>query len=177
MVCEDEGAITLSPSNFIDMKMNFLKCSYISWAKYYESPEIMIENTDILFVKTGSSFGKSCYVENLPKEATINPQLVVFKNIKIDKKFFFYTITSNEIEHQTKLAVVGGTIPTMSQEKIGNFSFALPSLDEQKEIAEFLDKKCEKIDKINENYTKQTASLKEYKKSLIYECVTGKKEI
>ncbi len=53
----------------------------------------------------------------------------------------------------------------------------VPSLNEQKEIAEFLDKKCEKIDRLNENYTKQITALKEYKKSLIYECVTGKKEI
>ncbi|WP_086251406.1 restriction endonuclease subunit S [Campylobacter devanensis] len=53
----------------------------------------------------------------------------------------------------------------------------VPPLNEQKEIAEFLDKKCEKIDRLNENYTKQIAALKEYKKSLIYECVTGKKEI
>ncbi|WP_096018516.1 restriction endonuclease subunit S [Campylobacter lanienae] len=50
----------------------------------------------------------------------------------------------------------------------------VPSLNEQKEIAEFLDKKCEKIDRLNENYTKQITALKEYKKSLIYECVTGK---
>ena len=53
----------------------------------------------------------------------------------------------------------------------------VPPLNEQKEIAEFLDKKCEKIDRLNENYTKQITALKEYKKSLIYECVTGKKEI
>ncbi|WP_086290542.1 restriction endonuclease subunit S [Campylobacter devanensis] len=53
----------------------------------------------------------------------------------------------------------------------------VPSLNEQKEIAEFVDKKCEKIDRLNENYTKQITALKEYKKSLIYECVTGKKEI
>ena len=53
----------------------------------------------------------------------------------------------------------------------------VPPLNEQKKIAEFLDKKCEKIDRLNENYTKQITALKEYKKSLIYECVTGKKEI
>ena len=61
--------------------------------------------------------------------------------------------------------------------KIKNLVYLVPPLNEQKEIAEFLDKKCEKIDRLNENYTKQITILKEYKKSLIYECVTGKKEI
>ncbi|WP_096013995.1 restriction endonuclease subunit S [Campylobacter lanienae] len=55
-----------------------------------------------------------------------------------------------------------------------NILVPYPPLNEQKEIAEFLDKKCEKIDRLNENYTKQITALKEYKKSLIYECVTGK---
>ncbi len=58
-----------------------------------------------------------------------------------------------------------------------NILVPYPPLNEQKKIAEFLDKKCEKIDRLNENYTKQITTLKEYKKSLIYECVTGKKEI
>ncbi|WP_257789239.1 hypothetical protein [Campylobacter porcelli] len=40
-----------------------------------------------------------------------------------------------------------------------------------------MNSKCEIIDRLNKNYTKQISTLKEYKKSLIYECVTGKKEL
>src|SRR5574344_1895269 len=58
----NDGAITLSPSNIIDGQMNYDCCTYISWDKYEESPEIQIENGDILLVKTGSSFGKCAYV-------------------------------------------------------------------------------------------------------------------
>ena len=85
---EEDGAITLSPSNFHDMKMDYKKCTYLSWKKYEESPEIMIDNGDVLLVKTGSTYGKAVYVTDLPKEATINPQLIVFKNIKINNKLF-----------------------------------------------------------------------------------------
>lgn len=56
---EDNGAITLSPSNMKNGKMNYTKCSYLKWSKYYESPEIMVFNGDILFVKTGSTYGKT----------------------------------------------------------------------------------------------------------------------
>ena len=42
-VDEGEGAISLSPSNINGMDMSYEKCSYISWKKYYESPEIMVK--------------------------------------------------------------------------------------------------------------------------------------
>ena len=65
----------------------------------------------------------------------------------------------------------------VTYKELSKMKILVPPLNEQKEIAEFLDTKCEKIDRLNENYTKQITALKEYKKSLIYECVTGKKEI
>jgi type I restriction enzyme S subunit len=58
IVDEGEGAITLSPSNILDNKIKLSKKTYISWDKYYESPEIMVNKNDILFCKTGSSYGK-----------------------------------------------------------------------------------------------------------------------
>ena len=76
-----DGAITLSPSNIINGQMNYQHCTYISWSKYEESPEIQIANGDILLVKTGSSFGKCAFVSDLPQKATINPQFVVLKYI------------------------------------------------------------------------------------------------
>lgn len=58
-----------------------------------------------------------------------------------------------------------------------NILVPYPPLNEQKEIAEILDKKCEKIDNLSANYKEQIKTLKEYKQALIYECVTGKKQI
>lgn len=51
------------------------------------------------------------------------------------------------------------------------------TLEEQKTIAEYLDKTCATIDSAIEQKQKLIEKLTEYKKSLIYECVTGKKEI
>ena len=74
---KDEGAISLSPTNIIDGEINVDKCSYISWNKYYESPEIMIFKNDILIVKTGSSYGRTALVKEVKHQMTINPQFVV----------------------------------------------------------------------------------------------------
>lgn len=178
LVSESEaGAITLSPTNFNNMKMNYSKVTYLSWHKYYESPEIMIENGDVLFVKTGSSYGKSSLVVDLPKEATINPQLIVFKNIKQNKKMFSYIIQSQSVKFQTELIVTGGTIPTMSQEKIKNFIIVDIPTFEQKEIVNFLDSKCGFIDSIIDCHNSKIEKLKQYRQSMIYEYVTGKRKV
>lgn len=176
-VDEGEGAITLSPSNFNNLKMNYDRCSYLKWEKYYESPEIQINNGDILFVKTGSSYGKVCLVKDLPMESTINPQMVVFKDIKVDNAYLTYFLESHIAKYQTEISVTGGTIPTMSQEKISNFYVLIPPLDDQKEIVDYLDKKISTIDRLINVKEKLLEDLKNYKKSLIYEYVTGKKEV
>ena len=172
LVDENEGAITLSPSNIQNMKMDYSKCSFLTWQKYFESPEIKIKNGDVLFVKTGSTYGKVGYVENLPMEATINPQLVVFKNISMNSKLLFYMLQMSFVKDQCELAVVGGTIPTMSQVKIGNIYIPFPSLVEQQRIAEFLDRECGKIDGLKADIQAQIDTLEQYKRSVITEAVT-----
>ena len=177
MVNEGEGAITLSPSNMRDTKMNYEKCSYLSWEKYFESPEIQIHNGDILFVKTGSTFGKVALVDNLLFEATVNPQIIVLKNFTILNKYLCYSLCTPIIRAQVDCTVVGGTIPTISQEKIYNYSVLIPPTKEQQQIAEYLDRKCSEIDRLISLKQEKIEELREYKKSLIYEYVTGKKEV
>ena len=58
-----------------------------------------------------------------------------------------------------------------------NFMVPVPPVEEQERIADYLDKKCAKIDICIDDKEKQLEILSEYKKSLIYEYVTGKKEV
>lgn len=173
---EGIGAITLSPSNMKSFYMDYSSVTYLSWEKYNESPEIMIQNGDILFVKTGSSYGKACYVENLPREATINPQIlrIVPKN---NQKFLCYFLQTPYIKFETECGVVGGTIPTISQERIRNMYVISPPISEQQAIASYLDEKTSQIDSLIALKQEKITELKDYKKSIIYEYVTGKKKV
>lgn len=177
MVQEGEGAITLSPSNMKNMTMDYSKCSYLSWNKYYESPEIQIQVGDVLLVKTGSTFGKSSYVHEIPMECTINPQIICFKDHKESAKFLNYLLNTPMAKGQVDTTVVGGTIPTIAQSKIINYSFAFPPLSEQQSIANYLDQKCKEIDELISVKKEKIEKLKAYKKSVIYEYVTGKKQV
>lgn len=148
IVKKGDGAISLSPSNIIDDKINYNNSTYISWFKYEESPEIKIKNKDIIFVKTGSSYGKSAIIKNLPEPATINPQLIIFNNFSGLQEYFFYFINSTIFQNYIKKIVVGGAIPTISQESIYNYQLSIPPLEEQEKIVSILSKQDEVIEKL-----------------------------
>lgn len=177
IVAEGEGPISLSPSNIEEHGMNFSKCTYLTWDKYNESPEIQVGVGDIILVKTGSSYGKSAIVEALPMEATINPQFVVLRNIRCNARYLYYCMQTDYFAYQVERAVVGGTIPTMAQEKINNFVIVLPEDDLCEEIVAYLDKMCAEINRMVTYNEATIQKLKEYRQSIIYEAVTGKIEI
>ena len=177
IVDEGQGAITLSPSNIQDSSMDYSKKTYLSWKKYYESPEIMIKNGDVLMVKTGSSYGKCAVVKDLPMECTINPQLVVFKEHKEFSEFLAYSFQTTFAKCFINTSVIGGTIPTISQEKINNYIFPFPSKSEQQAIVAYLDKEMQRFDSAITNCQRQIALLQERKQIIINEVVTGKVKV
>lgn len=69
------------------------------------------------------------------------------------------------------------TRASLGQDLLKSMPVLVPPMEEQKEIAEFLDKRCKAIDDAIETKLKIIDKITAYKKSLIYEVVTGKKEV
>ena len=67
--------------------------------------------------------------------------------------------------------------PNISQNTVRQMPCIIPPLEEQKEIASYLNDKCREFDKVIATKEKIIAELESYKKSLIFECVIGKKEV
>lgn len=65
----------------------------------------------------------------------------------------------------------------LQADKFLNFSITVPSYEEQEEIANYLDQKCSAIDELIAKKEQYLSEIENYKKSLIYEYVTGKKEV
>ena len=172
----EEGAYLVTGVDFLNGNIDWQNCVRVSEWRFNQAPEIQIKNNDLLITKDGT-VGKIALTKDTPKQATLNSGVMLIrpKNKNYYEKFLFYILSSDQFWLWFSYINSGNTtIIHLYQNSFDNFSFTLPPLNEQKEIAEFLDKKCEKIDRLNENYTKQITALKEYKKSLIYECVTGK---
>jgi type I restriction enzyme S subunit len=174
IVKKNYGAIALSPSNIKDDEIEYNNLTYISWFKYEESPEIKIFENDIILVKTGSTYGKTCLVKNLKTRATINPQLVVLKNITINNVLLSYLFKNRIIQNQISKTIVGGAIPTLSQKQVASYIFPLPStLIEQKAIAQILTD----TDQLIQNLKTLIAKKKAIKQGAMQELLTGKKRL
>ena len=87
---------------------------------------------------------------------------------------YYYTMLDND---KTLLHLAKNLRHSLTEDQLGAISVIVPPIDEQAAIANFLNTKCEKIDKVIADKIKQLEILAEYKKSLIYEYVTGKKEV
>ena len=159
-----EGAISLSPSNITESGvLGFDKATYITWAKYHESPEIMVEKEQTLLVKTGSTFGKVAYVWDLPQECTVNPQVVVLKPNLIHPYFLFLLVFGEVIQTKIRAIVVGGAIPTLSQEAVSKFKIRVPTNAEQQRIATCLSS----LEALIIAETQKHEALKTHKKGLM----------
>ncbi len=164
IVGKGEGAISMSPSNINEFgTLSFTKSTYITWAKYEESPEIMLENGFTVLVKTGSTYGKVAFIKNLIEKTTINPQLVVLKPKKVNSFFLYLLVSNNSIQKQINETVVGGAIPTLSQDSISKFKILVPKIKEQEKIAECLSS----LNELIISQTQKIEQLKLHKKGLM----------
>ena len=137
-VKEGEGALSLSPSNIQEGQMDYSKGTYITWAKYEESPEIKTYNGDIILCKT-ASVGKVALVKDLPYKATINPQLVVLKDIKCNASFLTYVLGTDDIQRKIISMAGVGSVPNIPQKALAEIEIPIPPLPVQEEIVRVLD--------------------------------------
>lgn len=133
------GAIALSPTNIVNNQLTYDKDNtYISMSKYEESPEIMIKRGDVIFVKTGSTVGKVAYVDKMICKTTLNPQVVVLKEIKCDNYILSVIMSTRKFQNKIQRITVGGAVPTLSQMAMGNIFISLPAAKEQEKISKFI---------------------------------------
>ena len=96
---------------------------------------------------------------------------------KIKEGYLYYALFSNIFTSRVEMYSTGISYPAINTSSLIALSIAVPNSNEQQQIADYLDKKCVEIDDLIKLKEQKIEKLKEYKKSLIYEYVTGKKEV
>jgi type I restriction enzyme S subunit len=177
IVDEEQGAIVLSPANIDDRGFTLHKKVFLSWDKYYESPEIMLESGDILLVKTSWSFGKVSVVSEVDRPMTINPQMVLLKKSKIDPRYLSYFLNTDALQAMIFMINTGSYMPTMTQENIGDLPVLAPPVEEASTIANYIDKACKKYNALLDRQDIVIKLLKERRTALISAAVTGKIDV
>ncbi|MEN3324823.1 restriction endonuclease subunit S [Mariniflexile soesokkakense] len=166
------GYFFLSTPNIKKVDIDYNNVNYITKERYYESPEIMLNNGDILLVKDGSTLGIVNIVEDLKSKGTVNSSIGVLRLKNQHNKYFFYFLKSNYLQNIIGLKKEGMGVPHLFQKDINNFILTIPPLKEQSQIANYLDSKTIAIDKKIKLLQQKVKYFKAYRKTLINEVVT-----
>jgi len=140
-----------------------------------ELEKYILQENDIVIALSGATVGKIGYVNNLNNEKIYVNQRVGI--IRADNhKLLFYFLQSNVFRKYVELLSWGSAQPNISLNQIGEFKIPF-SVSDGLSIVSYLDQKCSQIDTLISIKQQKIDELKEYKKSMIYEHITGKKQV
>ncbi len=174
----EEGPYLITGTDFVNGEINWDTCVHISEQRFSEDELLHIKEDDLLITKDGT-IGKLAIVKNCPEKVSLNSGVMIIRNVgkyEYLNKYLYYVLQSNQFTLWYELSQSGNsTIKHLYQGQFYEFEYTYPPLNEQQEIANYLDNKCTEIDKLIVIKEKKIELLKHYKKSIIYEYVTGKK--
>lgn len=145
--------------------------------------DLLLNNGDIIFVRSNGSkelVGRSIMVENINYPVTYSGFCIRMRNYRQDivlNKFLLYRFRSNDFRQTLNRDSRGSNINNLNQELLSNLTVEFPSIEKQSSIVSYLDSKTDEIDSAIAKKQSIVEKLTEYKKSLIYEVVTGKREV
>lgn len=172
--CKENNLLSLSYGNIIRKDINsnggLLPASFSTY-NIVERNDIIIRPTDLQndkhSLRTGLVNGQgiitSAYIDLVPKK-------------KVNSSYYHYLLHSYDVM-KVFYNMGNGVRQGLNYSEFSKLLVLQPSFEEQKEIANYLDNKCAEIDEIIKSKKEQVEIIEEYKKSLIYEYVTGKKEV
>lgn len=173
LVRKGEGAIAIGGKHISKNFLDISDAEYISWKKYYESPEIMVRKGDIVLAQRGT-LGKSALIKSDIGPATINPSLVLINKIKCNNLYLIYNIQSSSVTDYIKQINAQTSIPMISQKQIEGIKIAIAKSDsEQTAIATALSD----ADSLISALTKKIEKKKAIKQGLMQQLLTGKKRL
>ena len=176
---ESNGFLFLSAQNVKDGKMDYT-------VKRYIVPELHESLTkkrkprrgDIVQVRVGATIGNVAVVDTDEPYSVYVSLTHMRTNEMVTAEFFKYAL-SNSMFQQKAMSFVdfAGSQGNLNVADMKKLKILVPPIEEQKNISDYLTKNCNSIDEMINKKNKIVEKLQEYKKSLIYEVVTGKKEV
>ena len=171
---QKEGDITVIRIGDIKSDIDFQNCVFYN--QFNGQEQYLIRKNDILMAMSGATYGKITYISNdIQGLKAINQRVGIIrgKNNGYNKYIFQAKVFFDYLDWK----FMGSAQPNISAGDILEFPVVYFDYETQKKIADYLDEKCGKIDEIISIKQRKIEKLQEYKKSLIYEYVTGKKEV
>lgn len=179
-VYEESGIPLFRSQNIHFSGLKLSDVVFISEETHEEMKGSQIQVNDVLLNITGASLGRCFYFsEDCEfKEANVNQHVCIIRpNHQVLTKFLYFFLSSDIGQSQIFSGFRGASREGLNFKEIKLFKLGLPPIADQQSITDYLDKETQRLDQLKANLNQQITSLEALKKSLIYECVTGKKRI
>ncbi|MGN1311870.1 MAG: restriction endonuclease subunit S [Bacilli bacterium] len=178
-VYSKNGILFLRSQNVYNDGLKLEEPTYITEEIDNSMKSTRVYPNDVLLNITGGSIGRCCiYPDNIgPANVNQHVSIIRVNEDKILPGYMHYFWLSNYGADSINLYQTGGNREGMSADAIKKSHIMLYSIEDQKNIVNYLDNAVIRINKIKEYRKQIIEKLEEYKKSLIYECVTGKREV
>lgn len=135
----------------------------------------ILENNDILFARSGGTVGKAFIFKSEYGRCAFAGYLIRAQiDEQCDAMFVYYYTQSSSYDEWKKQIFIQATIQNIGADRYALLDIPVPPLPDQQRIATYLDTKCSEIDTLITLKRQKIESLNAYKKSVIYEAVTGK---
>ena len=132
---------------------------------------------DVLLVKDGATTGRVGLMTDNEPCVLLSSVAYLTPRGNVYSKYLMYLLEANAIQEQIKVSMAGSAMPRTVLSKIVNYYGIWCPRNEQIEIADMLDGRTSQIDALIFEKQSLIDDLQEYKKSLIYEVVTGKRKV
>ena len=171
---QDDGIPLIQLNNIVDGKHILQNLKYISEEKAQELCRHVIYPNDIVIAKMAYPVARAARVnEEYDKYVIVADCVRLRPNItKCDVRFLVYVINCPYVRSQAEIVASGTTRLRISLGSLKNLQVFLPTLDEQKSIADYLDQKTAKIDGLIADKEKLIELLQEKRQAIISEAVT-----
>ena len=146
----------------------------------YMKPESKIEKGDLLIASTGGGIlGKLYFFNNEDEQFYADTHVTIVRSPKktFNVKFLYYILSIGYNMINSCMAKGSTNQTELQRDKLIAYEIAIPSIEEQTKIIEYLDEKCTKIDAAIENISKQIDASKRLKRALINEVITGQRAV
>jgi type I restriction enzyme S subunit len=169
----DDGFVFLATPNIKERDIDFENVNYINKQRYDESPEIKLSVGDVLLAKDGSTLGTVNIIRSLPRPCTVNSSIAVVTPRNCLNGIFLYYLFQSSFLVNTIQRIKGGMgVPHLFQDDLNKFHLPLPPVEQQANIAAFLDRETAKIDALVAEYRTLIDLLKEKRQAVISRAVT-----
>ena len=171
----DEGVRYLQSLHIVNGVIDFEKHPYYvtgEWSAIHSRS--ILKEGDVLVVQTGA-IGNCAFVDESYEGCNCHALIVLRPNeSQMSGRFLYYYLSSDIGREKMLLTRTGATHPHLNSTKIKFTHVVVPPLVEQRRLIQYLDAKTAEIDSLIESKQQMAGKLREYRKSLISEAVTGK---